>query len=252
LKLLLNRRRTVPADGIAHLVRIDRNASISADAIVDAPVHDARPASSASSNSPGHTPERPVRPVATLHPMPAMPSQANGRVAHFADPGEIEWLVEAGALTPFRVFRAFDYSASLLFHAKELKYYVALYQDGTPWRALRANDLDAAQGIFYQFEQQAMRLADGQTRRAQLEAQNEQLTKLIAQSEAQAEQLRKALQRSATQEQAVTSRQHQVRREVAQLEAQRVAAQAQLNKVHRQIHQLDLAAHDGVPHLTNR
>jgi DUF2968 family protein len=250
LKLLLNRRRTVPAaDGITHLVRIDRNASLSADAIVDAPVHDAPPAASSAS---GQAAERPVRPVATLHPMPAMPSQSNGRIAHFADPREIEWLVEAGALTPFRVFRAFDYSVSLLFHAKELKYYVALYQDGTPWRALRANDLDAAQGIFFQFEQQAMRLADGQTRRVQLEAQNEQLTKMIAQSEAQAEQLRKALQRSSTQEQAVTSRQHQVRREVAQLEAQRVAAQAQLNKAHRQIHQLDLAAHDGVPHLTSR
>jgi chromosome segregation ATPase len=140
---------------------------------------------------------------------------------------------------------------SLLFYAKELKYYVALYLDGTPWRALKANDLDTAQGIFHQFELQAMRLADGQTPRVQLEAQNEQLTKMIVQAEAQADQLRKALQRSTTQEQAVTSRQHQIRREVAQLEAQRVAAQAQLNKVHRQIHQLDLAAHDGVPHLTN-
>jgi hypothetical protein len=252
LKMLLNRRRTAPADGIARLVRIDRDPSLLADAIVDAPVHDAPPASSGPAAKRHESPEPHVRPIATLHPMPAMPSQSNGRVAHFADPADIEWLVEAGALTPFHVFRAFDYSVSLLFHAKELKYYVALYQDGTPWRALKANDLDAAQGIFCQFEQQAIRLADGQTRRVQLEAQNEQLTKMIAQSEGQAEQLRKALQRSAAQEQAETGRQHQVRREVAQLEAQRVTAQAQLNKVHRQIHQLDLAAHDGVPHLTSR
>ncbi|CAB3769351.1 DUF2968 domain-containing protein [Paraburkholderia solisilvae] len=246
MKTLLNRRRTLTTDGIAHLVRVDRDRSAPLAAIADGPSREAAPA------PPEPPVERAVRPVTTLHPMPAMPSQQNGRVAHFADPADIEWMVEEGALTPFRVFRAFDYSVSLLFHAKELKYYVALYQDGSPWRALKANDLDSAQGIFHQFELQAMRLADGQTRRAQLEAQNEQLTKMIAQSEAQVEQLRKALQRSATHEQAVTSRQHQTRREVAQLEAQRVAAQAQLNKVHRQIHQLDLAAHDGVPHLTNR
>jgi hypothetical protein len=246
VKTLLNRRRTVPADGIAHLVQIDQHAPSSLDASVDEPTHDASPASSEP------LAERPVRPVATLHPMPTLPSQSNGRVAHFADPSEIDRLVEERALTPLRVFRAFDYTVNLLFHAKELKYYVALYQDGMAWRALKASDLDAAQGIFHQFEMQAIRLADGQTRRVQLEAQNEQLTKMIAQSEAQAEQLRKALQRSTSQEQAVASRQHQVRREVAQLEAQRVAAQAQLNKVHRQIHQLDLAAHDGVPHLTNR
>ncbi|CAB3761562.1 DUF2968 domain-containing protein [Paraburkholderia humisilvae] len=243
MKILPNRRRTMPTDGIAHLVRLDRHEPSSPGTSVDGATHDA------TSVSPGLPVERAVRPVATLHPMP---SQSNGRAAHFADPADIEWMVGEGALAPFRVFRAFDYSVSLLFHAKELKYYVALYQDGTPWRALRVNDLDAAQGIFHQFELQAMRLADGQTRRVQLEAQNEQLMKIIAQSEAQAEQLRKALQRSANQEQAVTSRQHQVHREVAQLEAQRVAAQAQLNKVSRQIHQLDLAAHDGVPHLTNR
>ncbi|MFC0401228.1 DUF2968 domain-containing protein [Paraburkholderia rhizosphaerae] len=246
MKILPNRRRTMPADGITHLVRVDQDALSSTDASVDDSAQDV------ASLSPGHPAERAVRPVATLHPMPAMPSQSNGRAAHFADPADVEWMVEEGALTPFRVFRAFDYSVSLLFHARELKYYVALYQDGTPWRALKASDLDAAQGIFHQFEMQAIRLADGQTRRVQLEAQNDQLTKMIAQSEAQAEQLRKALQRSATQEQTVTSRQHQVRREVALLEAQRVAAQAQLNKVHRQIHQLDLAAHDGVPHMTNR
>jgi len=85
-----------------------------------------------------------------------------------------------------------------------------------------------------------------------LAAQNEQLARMIAESEAQAERLRCDLQRNTVQEQAVSGRMHQVRKEVAQLEAQRVAAQAQLNKAHRQIHQLNLTSNEGVPHLPGR
>jgi hypothetical protein len=249
VKTLLNRRRVAPADGIAQLVRVGLDAPMSAEPTAG------EAAQQASTDAAAQPAARTVRPVAALHPVHAVhtvPSQSNGRAAQFADPAEVELLMVHEALTPFRVFRAFDYSASLLFHAKELKYYIVLYHDGTPWRALKAHDLDAAQVIFHQFELQAIRLSDGQVRRLQLEAQNEQLTQLIAQAELQAERLRKALQRSSAQEQAVTARQHQVRREVAQLEAQRAAAQAQLNKVQRQTHQLDLAAHDGTPHLTTR
>jgi hypothetical protein len=245
VKTLLPRRRAAPANGIAHLVHIDQDPPGPA---TDGAAQDL----SSDPDQPAQPAARPVRPVATLHPVHAVPSQPSGRAAQFSDPAEVEQLMAQEALTPFRAFRTFDYSASLLFHAKELKYYIVLYHDGTPWRALKAQELDAAQAIFHQFELQATRLSDGQVRRVQLEAQNEQLTKVIAQAEMQAERLRKALQRSTTQEQAVTARQHQVRREVAQLEAQRVAAQAQLNKVQRQTHQLDLAAHDGIPHLTSR
>jgi septation ring formation regulator EzrA len=117
---------------------------------------------------------------------------------------------------------------------------------------LKATDLEAAQTAFHHFEEQATRLADGETRRAQLEAQNEQLARMIARSEAQAERLRSDLQRRGTHEQAVSNRQHQVRKEVSQLEAQRVAAQAHLNKAHRQIHQLNLTSNEAIPHLPNR
>ena len=68
----------------------------------------------------------------------------------------------------------------------------------------------------------------------------------------QAERLRVDLQRHSEQEQTVTGRQHQVRKEVAQLEAQRIAAQAQLNKAHRALHQLKVATSEGVPHLHAR
>ena len=245
MKSLLNRRSALLTNGPSHLVQVAHDNTTSTDdepaATVNSP-----PAPAASETI------EPPRPVTTLRPVPVVPSQTNGRPVQIADSAEVEWLAEEEALTPFRVFRSFDYSVSLLFHARELAYYVALYQNGTLWRALKAVDLDAAEAAFHHFEEQATRLSEGEIRRAQLAAQNEQLARMISESEAQAERLRCDLQRNTVQEQAVTGRMHQVRKEVAQLEAQRVAAQAQLNKAHRQIHQLNLTSNEGVPHLPGR
>ena len=244
MKSLLNRRSALLGTGPSHLVQVPRDSTASP--------HDDPPAALAPPPTPPAEQTEPPRPVTTLRPVPVVPSQVSGRPVQMADTAEVEWLAEEDALTPFRVFRSFDYSVSLLFHARELAYYVALYQNGTLWRTLKAVDLDAAEAAFHHFEEQAARLSEGETRRAQLAAQNEQLARMIAQSEAQAERLRCNLQRNATQEQAVTGRQHQVRKDVAQLEAQRVAAQAQLNKTHRQIHQLNLTSNEGIPHLPGR
>jgi hypothetical protein len=224
VKSLLNRRHVLA--GPSHLVH-DVRASASDPASSDDDEPAAADDSSAGSAALDAAP-RPVRPVSTLRPVPVVPAQVGVRGVQIADIAEVEWLAEEEALAPFRVFRSFDYSVSLLFHAKELTYYVALYEDGSLWRA------------------------DGETRRAQLEAQNEQLARMIARSEAQAERLRSDLQRRGTHEQAVSNRQHQVRKEVSQLEAQRVAAQAHLNKAHRQIHQLNLTSNEAIPHLPNR
>ncbi|CAE6696124.1 DUF2968 domain-containing protein [Paraburkholderia nemoris] len=255
MKSLLNRRSVLA--GPSHLVQVAReNAadSVSPDDSEEAAL--AAAAGVTPAVAPADAPSAPVaepaRPVTTLRPVPVVPSQVSARGVQMADTAEIEWLAEEEALTPFRVFRSFAYSVSLLFHAKELAYYVALYQDGSLWRALKAAELEAAEAAFHHFEEQATRLSEGETRRAQLEAQNEQLARMIARSEAQAERLRTDLQRRGAQEQTVSNRQHQVRKEVSQLEAQRVAAQAHLNKAHRQIHQLNLTSNEGIPHLPTR
>lgn len=253
MKSLLNRRSVLA--GPSHLVPVP-HAPAAPAADDDAAHRSARPASSDDDDmheaaSPAASAE-PARPVTTLRPVPVVPSQVSARGVQIAETADVEWLCEEDALTPFRVFRSFAYSVSLLFHAKELSYYVALYQDGSLWRALKAADLEAAEAAFHHFEEQATRLSDGETRRAQLEAQNEQLAREIARSEAHAERLRSDLQRRATQEQSVVNRQHGVRKDVSQLEAQRVAAQAHLNKAHRQIHQLNLTSNEGLPHLPSR
>lgn len=192
------------------------------------------------------------RPVATLHPVPVMPAHLNGRPVQIADGAAFEALHAAEELMTFRVYRCFAYTVSLFFHPPTLGYFVALHQESVLWRALKANDLDAAGSAFHLMQEQATRLADGETRRVQLVAQNAELTRQIEESEAQAERLRVDLQRHAEQEVTVTGRQSQVRKEVAQLEAQRIAAQAQLNKAHRALHQLKVATSEGVPHLHAR
>ncbi|WP_336599178.1 DUF2968 domain-containing protein [Paraburkholderia bengalensis] len=191
----------------------------------------------------------PPRPVTPLHAVPLTPSQANGRTVQMAEVADVERMLDGAELTSFHVFRTFDYSVKLLFYPKELKYYVALLQEDRLWRVLTTPDMNTARQLFHHMQEQAVRLADGETRRLQLQAQNEQLKRQIAESEARAERLREGLQRTAAQDQAVTSKQHQLRKDLAQLEAQRTAAQAQLNKMHRQLHQLNVASNDTIPHL---
>lgn len=249
MKTFLNRRNAVLSGGPSHLVAVSRDAHPAA--VPAEPVADEAAPNELEADADADAGST-QRPVPTLRAVAVVPSQLNGRPVQIADGAAFAALASADELATFRVFRSFDYSVSLFFHARSLSYYVALYQDGTLWRALKAADVDAAGSAFHHLEAQATRLADGETRRAQLIAQNEQLVRQIEESEAQAERLRTDLQRHTEQEHRVTGRQHQVRKEVAQLEAQRIAAQAQLNKAHRTIHQLSVTSNEGVPHLPGR
>lgn len=246
MKTFLNRRNAVLLDGTSHLVAVSREthpaAAVPAEPLVEDTPHDDIEADTSSTS----------RSVPTLRAVPVVPSQLNGRPVQVADGAAFEALAAADELVTFRVFRSFDYTVTLYFHARTLNYYVALHQDGALWRALKAAEVDAAGAAFHHLEEQATRLVDGETRRAWLIAQNEQLVRQVEESEAQAERLRADLQRHTEQEHRVTGRQHQVRKEVAQLEAQRIAAQAQLNKAHRTIHQLSVTSNEGVPHLPGR
>ena len=245
MKTFLNRRHAVLAGGPSHLVAVAQ----APRAAVAEPA--AEPAADEEPPDDDITAES-SRPVPKLRAVAVVPAQVNGRPVRIADGNEFAALAATDELTTFRVFHSFDYAVSLQFHAKELTYYVALHQDGALWRALKASDLDAAAAVFRHLEEQATRLADGESRRAQLLAMNEQLVRQIEESEALADRLRNDLQRHASQEHRVTARQHQVRKDVAQLEAQRVSAQAQLNKAHRLIHQLSVTTSEGVPHLPGR
>jgi hypothetical protein len=261
VKSFLHRRNAVLSGGASHLVAVnvepsseDESAPTGDEALIANPAPDTIDVDPASTAEPAGPPDpgAAARPVSTLHAVPAVPAHLANRPVQLADGASFATLAAADELSTFRVFRSFDYSVTLLFHARSLAYFVAMHQDNTLWHAFRAADLDSASAVFHHLEEQATRLADGETRLAQLAAQNAMLAKQIEESESHAERLRVDLQRHAEQEHHVSTRQHQVRRDVAQLEAQRIAAQAQLNKAHRTIHQLSVTTNEGVPHLPGR
>ncbi|WP_321791554.1 DUF2968 domain-containing protein [Caballeronia sp. J97] len=193
--------------------------------------------------APSSTRVMPLRPA-------VVPTQPSGKQSlQAAHRAEVEWLVQQGSLATFRTFQSFAYSARLLFHPRDLIYYAVLYHENAVWRVLRAGDLDAAEPAFRHFVEQAMRLADAEMRRAHLAAQNEQFSRLIAESEAQIERVRVDLQQGGAQDQEVALKQQEVRKELAQLEGKRIAAQAQLNKLQRQLHQLNATVNESVPNL---
>ncbi|WP_322104544.1 DUF2968 domain-containing protein [Paraburkholderia sp. J41] len=272
MRTLLNRRHAAQISGASRLVAVARGAAahdafsprdtagapgsvvapIGTESIVDFEARDESAdddANLAPSTSPASLEPRPV---STLHAVPVMPAHLNGRPVQIADGAAFQALAAGGQLTTFRTYGCFDYLVTMYFHAHSLGFFVALHQKDALWRALKANDIDAAGSAFHLLQEQATRLGDGEVRRLQLVAQNAELLRMIGESEALAERLRVDLQREADQEHEVTGRQHQVKKDVAQLEAQRIAAQAQLNKAHRAIHQLKVAANESVPHLHGR
>jgi hypothetical protein len=184
----------------------------------------------------------------------AMPStqQAATHALQAAQIAEVEWLVQQNSLTTFRTFNSFAYAASLMFYPRELTYYAVLYHDDNVWRVLKAGDIEAAEPAFHHFVEQAMRLAEVEMRRVYVEAQNEQFQRLIADSEAQIERMRVDLQRGSSQDQEVAIKQQEVRKQLAQLEARRVASQVQLTKLNRQVHQLNVTSNESIPHLPSR
>jgi hypothetical protein len=250
VKNLLNMRRAAVSNGAAaHLHFPPQHASPSRARSEPAQLDDLPGESDAGATIDERPASPSPRPVTPLHAVQVTPTAPNGRAVQLADASDVERMADDNALKTFHSFRTFDYSVSLLFYPKELKYFVALFQEDHMWRVLTTSDMNTARQLFHHMQEQATRLADGETRRLQLEAQNEQMKRLIAESEAHAERLRQNLQRTTDQDHAVAGRQHQLRKDLAQLEAQRTAAQAQLNKANRQVHQLNVANNEAIPHI---
>ncbi|BAN22819.1 putative uncharacterized protein [Caballeronia insecticola] len=179
------------------------------------------------------TPIRPLRPLTGLSMQAGPKSLENAQIA------EVEGLVEQSALVTFRTFHSFSYATSLLFHPRELAYYVVLYHESEVWRVLKASEIDTAEPAFRHFVEQAMRLAEAEMRRAFVEAQHEQIARQIAESEAEIERARVDRQRGTAQNQQVALKQQEVGKALAQLEGRSIASQVQLNKLQRRLHQLN-------------
>lgn len=190
--------------------------------------------------------------VSAVRPLNAVMPQGSVRTVQTAEIAEVEAIQAEQGLTALRSLRTFSYAVELLLHRAEMAYYITLKHDGKLWRALQATDLESAEAAFGHFEGQAIRLADVELRRALLEAHNQQIATRIEAAERQAERLRVDLEHHSEQTQMVNNWQQEVRKDVVHLEAQRVAAQARLNKIGRLIHQLRTTSNERVPPLRLR
>ncbi|WP_157683042.1 DUF2968 domain-containing protein [Burkholderia ubonensis] len=196
---------------------------------------------------------KPVREkIMPLRSRLAVLSKSGARSVHTVEIAEVEAMFAASAFTHLWKFSSLSYSSCLLFHREDLLYYVTLYQNGSLWRALRVEDFEIANAAFKDFEEQAKRFAEDEMQRTQLEAHNALLASMIAASEAEVERLRTDRELHTTQSQIVARRQQEVSREVARLDAQRVAAQAQLTRIQRHIQQFRLKDNERVPNIMPR
>jgi hypothetical protein len=252
VKSLLSRRGNLLDSAPSFLVRHKAQAPIRFAAAPESrdEAHDHDPRVEASlQKQPQGVPRPSAIRVTPLRAVLPSASQSGARPLQAAQIAEVEWLLQQGALATFRTFSSFAYSATLLFHSRELVYYAALYHEDSVWRVLKANDIDAAELAFRHFVEQAMRLAEAEMRRAYLTAQNDQFSRQVAEAEATLERARIDLQRGSTFDQEVALRQQEIRKELAQLEGRRVSAQVQLNKLQRQLHQVDATSNESVPYL---
>ncbi|WP_118179029.1 DUF2968 domain-containing protein [Paraburkholderia phosphatilytica] len=163
---------------------------------------------------------------------------------------ELQQLIHGSALTEFRTTYNGSYGASLLFDAKEMNYWVALFQQKTFWRVIKTTDATRAELIYKDFARQTLQLSSVEIRRTQLEAQKAFTDRMIALSQEHASRLQADLAVAQQQQQIVASQQKQNHDQADALQAQKIAAQAQLRDAQRQVRELQHQLEGGLPGTT--
>ncbi|SIT36484.1 putative lipoprotein [Paraburkholderia piptadeniae] len=166
---------------------------------------------------------------------------ATGNVA------ELQQMIHGGDIAELRTTYNGSYGASLLFNAKEMTYYVALFQQKNFWRVIKTQDDVRAEQIYRDFARQTVQLSDIEIRRARLEAQKAYTDRLVALSQERANRLQADLNVAHEQQTIVNSMQQQTRAEAATLAQQKVQAQEQLRAAQRQVRDLQRQLESGLP-----
>ncbi|HEX7933232.1 MAG TPA: DUF2968 domain-containing protein [Paraburkholderia sp.] len=179
-------------------------------------------------------------PSAALTPEEAGQSAA-GNVA------ELQQMIKGSDLSELRTTYNGSYGASLLFHGKEMTYYVALFQQKNFWRVIKTQDAARAEMIYRDFARQTAQLSEVEIRRTQLEAQKAFTDRMIALSQSRANRLQADLDVARQQQTIVANQQEQTRAEAVALAQQKTAAQAQLQAAQRQVRALQRQLESGLP-----
>ena len=166
---------------------------------------------------------------------------ASGNVA------ELQQLIRGSEVSELRTTYNGSYGASMMFDAKEVTYYVALFQQKNFWRVIKTSDDGRAEAIYRDFARQTTQLSEVEIRRTRLDAQKAMTERLIALSQDRANRLQADLNVAREQQAIVVSQQKQTRDEAAALQTQKLAAQEQLRAQQRQVHELQRQLEAGLP-----
>jgi len=160
---------------------------------------------------------------------------------------ELQQLIRGSDLNELRTTYNGSYGASLLFYAKEMTYYVTLFQDKTFWRVIKTSDETRAEAIYRDFVLKTQQLAEVEIRRTRLEAQKAFTDRMIALTQDHANRLQADLSIARQQQALVADRQRETRDQANALQAQKTAAQGQLRTVQRQVRELQRQVEGGLP-----
>lgn len=160
---------------------------------------------------------------------------------------ELQQLIKGSELSELRTTYNASYGTSLLFHGKEMTYYVALFQQKNFWRVIKTQDAARAEMIYRDFVRQTVQLSNVEIRRTQLEAQKAFTERMIALSQGRANRLQADLDVARQQQTIVANQQQQTRAEALALAQQKTAAQEQLRVAQRQVRDLQRQLESGLP-----
>lgn len=176
---------------------------------------------------------------------PLTPDEAKQSAA--GNVAELQQLIRGTELTELRTTYNGSYGASLLYNAKEMTYYVALFQQKTFWRVIKTEDDTRAELIYKDFARQTVQLSDVEIRRIRLEAQKAFTDRMIALSQDRANRLQADLDVAHQQQNIVNSQQQQSRAEATALAQQKAEAQGQLRAAQKQVQNLQRQLDSGLP-----
>lgn len=160
---------------------------------------------------------------------------------------ELKQMLRGSELNELRTTYNGSYGASLLFYAKEMTYYVTLFQNKTFWRVIKTSDETRAEAIYRDFAAKSQQLAEVEIRRTRLEAQKAFTERMIALTQDHANRLQADLAIARQQQALVMDQQKQTRDQANALQAQKTAAQGQLRDVQRQVRELQRQVEGGLP-----
>ena len=196
----------------------------------------------AADSSNGVAPVAGSRPVVTdLTPSADASGAAQGDVAQLAQ------LLRDGQLTEMRTTYNGSYGASIFFHAREMTYYVALFQNKSFWRVVKTDERPRAEMIYNNFVQQTNKLSEVEIQRTELDAQKQFLERVISVTEQKADRLRADLSVAREQQAQVNARQRSTRQQTEALQADTKATQIQLDNVRKQVQKLQHESESGLP-----